>query len=259
MSITAGSVRAIVVAVLVGAGWVCWTAGRVQGRLAEASGQIAILQYESSLSEYDGIEDSLGALGRFPASMTNVLADLGARRAAAAYWDQRYGVLSLARDASGDLVETNPDILFLAANAAYRTGWRPDGEGPGTVRVLDGLISNYAEVLRRAPGHVDAAYNYEFAVRARLAAVRDSRSGRPDGAAAEGPATPPAGQPTAGDGSEARRYGLPAGPTIHGQPGAPPEDSDGSRFKTLVPMRPDERQEGAPERSGEGGRPARKG
>jgi hypothetical protein len=258
MSITAGSVRAIAVAVLVGAGWVCWTAGRVQGRLAEASGQIAMLQYESSLSEYDGIEESLGALGRFPASMTDVLADLGARRAAAAYWDKRYGALSLARDASGELVETNPDILFLAANAAYRTGWRPDGEGPAAVRLLDGVISNYAEVLRKVPGHIDAAYNYEFAVRARLAAVRGPQPQRQDGAAAEGPDTPPTGPPTAGDGFEPGRYDLPAGPTIHGQPGAPPEDSDGSKFKTLVPMRPDERQ-ADPDRSGEGGRPARRG
>ena len=250
MSITAVRVRAVAAVLLLGAGWVCWGAGQVQARLADADGRMVMLQYESSLSQYDDIEPSLGYLGQFPARVTQTLAALGERRAAALYWDKRYGALSLARDASGELVETNPQILFLAANAAYRAGHRPDDARVAAVRALDAAISNYADVLRKAPGHTDAAYNYEYAVRARNAVARNRD-------------TPPrraerAAQPPVADEGTARQHDLPAGPTIHGRPGAPPADAETTKFKMLVPMRPDERQ-GAPDRAGEGARPVRKG
>ncbi len=260
MSIKAVSVRAIAAALLFGAGWVCWTAGQLQARLAEANRQMVMLQYEGSLSEYDDIEQSLGYLGRFPARVTHILADLGERRATALYWDKRYGALSLARDASGDLVETNPDILFLAANAAYRAGHRPDGERLSTVRALDAAISNYADVLRKAPGHVDAAYNYEYAVRARDAAARgrETPRNRPGGAGQREQIPPAAGPQSVANEGTARQQDLPVGPTIHGRPGAPPADADMNKFKMLVPMRPDERQ-GVPDKAGEGGRRIRRG
>ena len=36
---------------------------------------------------------------------------------------------------------------------------------------------------------------------------------------------------------------LPVGPTIHGRPGGPPESESMSDFKTVTPMRYDEREE----------------
>jgi hypothetical protein len=36
---------------------------------------------------------------------------------------------------------------------------------------------------------------------------------------------------------------LPTGPTVHGRPGGPPEGTDMSDFKTITPMRYDEREE----------------
>jgi hypothetical protein len=36
---------------------------------------------------------------------------------------------------------------------------------------------------------------------------------------------------------------LPAGPTIHGRPGGPPEGESMGDFKTVTPMRYDEREE----------------
>jgi hypothetical protein len=229
---------------------VCWTAGQLQSRLADANSRMTMLQYEGSLSEYDDIEQSLGYLGQFPARVTEIVAGLGESRATALYWDKRYGALSRDRDASGELVETNPDILFLAANAVYRAGHRPDGERLAVIRALDAAIAAYADVLRRAPGHVDAAYNYEYAVRARAAAAR--RQEAPRNRANR------AAQPPVVDERSARQRDLPAGPTIHGRPGAPPADDENTKFKVLVPMRPEERQ-GTPDRAGEGVRPVRRG
>ena len=36
---------------------------------------------------------------------------------------------------------------------------------------------------------------------------------------------------------------LPAGPTIHGNPGGPPDETPMGDFKTVTPMRYDEREE----------------
>ena len=256
--------RAIVAALLFGAGWVCWTAGQLQARLTDANRQVIMLRYAGSLGEYDDIEQSLGYVGRLPSTVTDVLADVRARRATAQYWDSMYGALSLARDANGEPVEKNPDVLFLAANAAYRAGRRADGDRLATVRALDAVISNYAEVLKKNPGNVDAAYNYEYAVRARAAAVRGRETPRnnPGGAqrgSSGGPARPPAaGQQSAANEQATPAGELPTGPTILGRPGAPPSDTDMEKFKVLAPMRPDERQ-GDPDTAGANKRPLRKG
>jgi hypothetical protein len=246
------TICAVVAALLVGAGWVCWTAGALQARLADASGRMMLLRYEESRMAYDDIEQSLGLAARLPARVTQTVGDVGSRRASALYWEKQYGSLSLERDAAGQLVETDPDILFIAANAVYRSGVRADADRVAAIRALDEAIAGYAEVLRRAPGHVDAAYNYEYAVRARVAAARAAEGPRPGSArrtAAEPPGAKAAAAPT---------HDLPPGPTLHGQPGAPPDAGEGTKFKMLVPMQPDERQ-GAPDRTGEGARPVRRG
>jgi hypothetical protein len=250
MSIKAVSVRVVATALLAGAGWLCWTAGQIQSRLAAANGRMVMLEYGGSLSEYDDIEQSLGYAGQLPARATQIVAGLDESRATALYWDKRYAALSLARDASGQLVETDPDILFLAANGLYRAGHRPDADRAAVVGALDVAIATYADVLRQAPGHVDAAYNYEYAVRARETAAsrRDAPRARTRGGA----------QPTVAGGSAARPYDLPAGPTMHGRPGAPPPDQENSKFRVLVPMQPEERQ-GDPDQAGKGSRRVRKG
>src|ERR1700752_4850017 len=151
MSIRAVSVRLLATALLAVAGWLCWTAGQIQLRLADASGRMVMLQYGGSLSEYDDIEQSLGYAGPLPARGGRLVAGLDESRATALYWDKRYGALSLARDASGRLVETNPDILFSAANALYRVGRRTDTDRATIVGALDVAIATYADVLRQAP------------------------------------------------------------------------------------------------------------
>ena len=249
-------VRAIVAALLLGASWVCWTAGQLQARLAEANRHVLMLQYAGSLDEYDDIEQSLGYVGRLPSTANNMLGDLHERRATAQYWDSLYGALSLARDASGDPIEKNPDVLFLAVNAAYRAGQRANGDRLATVRILDAVISDYAEVIKKSPGLVDAAYNYEYAVRARDAAARSRETPRIK--PGDLSAASVAGQKSAAGERAAATADLPVGPTIHGHPGAPPSDTDMKKFKVLTPMRPDER-EATPDKAGENKRPPRRG
>jgi hypothetical protein len=243
---TASIVRAIAAALLLGAGWVCWTAAQLQARLTEANRQVLMLRYSGSLGEYDDIEQSLGHVGRLP---TTMLADLHEQRATAQYWDSLYGDLSLARDASGNPIESDPDVLFLAANAAYRAGQRAGADRVATVRALEAAIAGYAEVIKKSPAHVDAAYNLEYAVRERDAVARSRERPR---AKPDGRSMPPAGERAVGPND------LPAGPTIDGQPGGPPADTDMKQFKVLAPMRPDER-EATPDKAGENKRPLRKG
>jgi hypothetical protein len=87
-------------------------------------------------------------------------------------------------------------------------------------------------VLRADPDAVDAAFNYEYAIRMRtLVSTRK--------------------QPVAPYES------LGADVTIHGTAGSPPAESDTKKFKMIVPMRPDERLEA--ERAGKGATKVRKG
>jgi hypothetical protein len=140
-------------------------------------------------------------------------------RPTAEYWRGNYSA-----------VPADADPL-LAANAAYRAALAPGGPAAAVVTRLDGVIKQYAEVVRNDPANEQAAYNYEFAVRYRAAV------------AARGAALPP----VVGD----------TGATPHGIVGGPPAGRDQRQFKMMVPMRPDERQEA--EEAGRAGRRIRKG
>jgi hypothetical protein len=50
---------------------------------------------------------------------------------------------------------------------------------------------------------------------------------------------------------------LPEGRTVHGEPGAPPPNTDMTQFKMHIPVRPDERQGGSD--AGQGRQKVRKG
>jgi hypothetical protein len=97
---------------------------------------------------------------------------------------------------------------------------------------MDNLVKQYAEIVREDPSNTVAAFNYEYVVRLRAVF-----------AARKLPVPP----------LELRE----AGQSIHGFPGAPPEESDMKKFKMIVPMRPDERLEA--EKAGKGTTKVRKG
>ena len=74
-------------------------------------------------------------------------------------------------EANGDL---DPEVLLAAANAAFRSHEREGGAGPAQVQRLDGVLQAYVAVLKAAPTHMDAAYNYEYVSRLRDQVARSA-------------------------------------------------------------------------------------
>jgi hypothetical protein len=156
-----------------------------------------------------------------------------ATTATVAYWLGQYG--SVAADTGGDNTVTDGEVLRTAANAAFRdsqrevpgAGNREPGAGnrePGAVvQRLDGVLQAYASALKASPRDVEAAYNYEYVARLRDQVARSQGKVKPTPAPAE-----PAQRKAAGD--------LPAGPTIHGKPGAPPPEAKMEDLELLAPL-----------------------
>ena len=232
----------VVAIVLALAGTGFWLAGDAETRLADAHKRLATLQYGEAMAASDEVEQSIDLERRLPVVGPQSAFDLRDLRAEARYWQSDYASLAPQRDAAGSLTETNPALQLVSANAAFRTGQQA-ADRLDAVRRLDAVVKTYADVLRNGGGQVDAAYNYELAVRA-----RDTLSKPRTGAAPKAAAKP---QPTADESD------LPSGPTLHGKPGGPPPAVNMNQFKIVIPKRGEERND-APD-AGKGGTKIRKG
>ena len=238
--------------VLALAGGALWLAGHTETRLADVHKQMAVLQYADAQADGSAVEESLGLERRVP--MLGKAAETDARdvRASASYWRTDYAGIAPKHDANGVITETDPAILLLTANAAFRAT-QASGDRLDTVRRLDTVVKSYVEVLKApACGAVDracdgramdAAFNYEYAIRTRDVLARQ-----------RGPAAAKAAPKMAARTDETD---LPAGPTLHGKPGAPPAAVDMNQFKIVIPKRGEERKD-APD-AGKGGQKIRKG
>ena len=234
--------------VLLGLGFAFWRGGGLERRVADAHEDMALLRYDVLDAEYGDIEESIGLVHRVPGLTSGVVSDVQEHRAAAAYWQARYDALGPARDTTGAPAEQPPGMLALSANAGFRAGLR-EVDRAATLRRLDAAIKAYAEVLKKDPGNADAAYNFEYAIRLRdtVSKTKPAPPGkREDPAKAIQKLT---GVQMAGD--------LPDGRTVHGDPGAPPPNTDMTQFKMHIPVRPDERQGGSD--AGQGKQKVRKG
>lgn len=222
----AGTLAAVV---LFGAAAACWAQARMARNVAEAHRRLATLHYDAD----DGLDDERSMWDRLPWPSGTSNADIARQRATVNYWRTQYQSLQDLTNASGAQALTDPQMLLVAANASFRSAATGFADRKGSVARLDNVIQSYADVLRRDPDAVDAAYNYEFVSRLRdaMAKAPATRAGRQTVEVAP-PARP---APITVD--------LPAGPTIHGNPGGPPEGTNMSDFKTLSPMRYDEREE----------------
>lgn len=236
-SVVAPLVFAVVLA-LAGTGF--WLAGQTETRLADAHKRLATLQYSEAAAASDQVEQSSGLERRLP--MVGPQSELEVRdlRAEARYWRTDYASLAPQRDAAGSLIETNPALQLVSANAAFRTTQQA-ADRLDAARRLDTVVKTYADVLRNGGGQADAAYNYELAVRARDALAKPRAAPK----AAPKPQAP------------VEDTDLPEGPTLHGKPGGPPPAVNMNQFKIVIPKRGEERND-APD-AGKGGTKIRKG
>jgi hypothetical protein len=208
----------VVVVLLVGAGTLLWFASESEARVAAAEYALVTLRYERAAEELEAARGR-GVLEPLVRRVGGAPTDTAIAR----YWAGDYEGLAESEDVR---------LKLLAADAEYRMLRSTGGTHQAFVARLDTIAKRYADVLRADPDNESAAYNYEYVIRLRAAAMRARQ-------------TIPGLDPAAG------------GLTVHGLPGAPPPDSDAKKFKMIVPMMPDERQEA--EEAGRAGRKVRKG
>jgi hypothetical protein len=202
---------------LAGAGVVLRAASQIEAARAGAEYALVTLRYERAAEQL-----ASASAGGLTGWLLSVLGDEATAPAVAQYWKGDYEAVAAIED---------PALALLAANAEYRRLRSSGGTAEAFAARLDAVAERYAEILRQDPDNEEAAFNYEFVVRLRQAAL-----------AARKPVPPldPA-----------------AGLTVHGAAGAPPQESEMRKFKMIVPMTPDERQEA--EEAGRSGQRIRKG
>jgi hypothetical protein len=217
----------LIAVLLFAAGAVSWSQARATRRLAGAHQRLATLHYDLD----DESEGAATVLNRLPWPAGTVRDDVQRHRAIVTYWLSRYESLTDMISGTGGPAPTDPALLLVAANAAFRASAPQSVDRRSAIERLDGVIQAYADVLRKDPTNADAAFNYEFVARLRDVLAKAPPPGR---AARDRKATPKA---------EDVSVDLPSGPTVHGRPGGPPEGTAMSDFKTITPMRYDEREE----------------
>jgi hypothetical protein len=216
----------LIAVLLFAAGAVSWSQARATRRLAGAHQRLATLHYDLD----DESEGAATVLNRLPWPAGTVRDDVQRHRAIVTYWLSRYESLTDMISGAGGPAPADPALLLVAANAAFRASAPQSVDRRSAIERLDGVIQAYADVLRKDPTNADAAFNYEFVARLRDVLAKAPAPGR---AARDRKAPKP----------EDVSVDLPSGPTVHGRPGGPPEGTAMSDFKTITPMRYDEREE----------------
>jgi hypothetical protein len=236
--------RFILALVLFAGAAACGAEARLARRMADAHERLATLHYDID----ESLEEAATVADRLTVRIASLGNDVRRHRATVDYWQSRYDALTAlqAAVAAGAGANADPEVLLVEANAAFRVGQHQGGNRQIAVQRLDDVVQAYAVVLRAAPGHPDAAYNYEYVAR-----VRDTMAKARQTAPAVKEQKRAANEPSStGD--------LPLGPTIHGRPGAPPpEAAAGQRFQIIVPKEFDEREDKPT--ANPGGKPQRRG
>ena len=205
--------RMLIAVALAVAAWLSWSESKLAGQVADAKQDIATLDHDN----LDAITPRSSLSDYLPGDRRRLSDDVRIAKATVAYWLGRYG--AVAADPTDG--EADATMLLTAANAAYREAQRDPAVGPAAVQRLDGVLQAYASALKASPRNVEAAYNYEYVAR-----IRDQVARSPQGRIAG--STAASGPVMGGD--------LPAGPTIHGGPGAPPPDAKMEELQTIAPM-----------------------
>ena len=207
---------------------------RLSRLMADAHRRLATLRYDRA----DEVGEDAAPIRQL--AWASVASEAERHRTTVRYWRAEYDELTPLTTAMRTSVHDS-SVLLAGANALYRASHTESADRKTVIDRLDTVMQAYAEVMRSDPAAVDAAYNYEYVVRLRDALAK-----------AKGPIR----REPKSDASEAS-VDLPAGPTVHGRPGGPPADMPMNDFKTITPMRFDEREEQA--QPGRGGVQRRRG
>jgi hypothetical protein len=218
--------------VLFVAGAACWSEARLARSVADAHQRLATLNLDGA----DGIDASMTAFSLLPWPNGSLSEDVRRHRATVAYWRSEYRQLASASSgANTGGSPADPMVMFVAANAAFRASLSDPSDKAATVDRLDRVIQAYADVLRAQPGNADASYNYEYVVKFRDTFTKNR-------------STRITKEQRRVDGELDMSVDLPIGPTVHGRPGGPPQNLPMQQFKTVTPMRFEEREELEPGR-----------
>ncbi len=215
--------RLVVAVLLAVAAWLSRSESQLAATVADARQAIATFDYTEvdAWTPRASLTDYLGS-GR-PLSE-----DIRIAKAQSDYWLRRYEAVAKGADDGA----ADGEILLASANAAFRQSQRDRAVGPAAVQQLDGVLQAYASAMKAAASEdalasvavaKEAAYNYEYVAR-----LRDQLASNAQSKTAGAPAAAAITPLMAGD--------LPAGPTIHGGPGAPPPDAKMEELQTIAPM-----------------------
>lgn len=209
----------IIAIVLVAAGIIGLSQAQSMRQLVNDQQRLATLHYTNEAAAGAGAMNVLLSRVSLP-FISSGAADN--EKATMNYWQARYETLApLAGGTSGQGKTNDPNVLLIAANAAFRATHQEDGKA--AVGQLDAVMQSYGDVLRADPNNLDASYNYEYVARLRDAIAK--------------------GKPPKKEQTVALSTDLPVGPTLHGRPGGPPPEVAMKDFKTVSPLENDERGE----------------
>jgi hypothetical protein len=185
--------------------------GRVEQGAATRQARVLTLAFSPS-SDLPDLPDLPSYVKRLP-WIARLDQEDAERQVIAQYWLADYAALASAAETVEAAASLDPPVLMIAAHAAFRRGPFDDA---GAVKRLEGILTLYAEVLKRDPAQFDAAYNFEFVARRRNALA--TRRAPPSGGRAPATSAPPAGR------------------TLHGDRGEEPAGLEATEFKVIVPL-----------------------
>src|SRR5689334_12100208 len=140
-------VPALLAVAFAAAGFVFWTLGKTEARLAEAHRQLVMLHYADAAADSDATMAETPRVQRGGGFGKDDQTDAKRLRATADYWQQQYAALEPKRDTSGSLTETDPDALLNGANASFRAS-QSDADRNATLRRLDAVVKSYGDALK---------------------------------------------------------------------------------------------------------------
>ena len=188
-------------------GGVILKAGFLDRDLARVEEQLVASDYEQVQPVLDDAERFYGYASRLPWVGSRPLTEVRTRKAAVQYWQGNYSALMTGNDPLARASQDGAEYQFLVATAMYRDSLRRAEDRATMIEALDTGIAGYLAVLKTAPQHRAAAYNYEYLVRVRDELDKNRRKPVP-------PKDPD---------------------SQHGMAGRTEERGDTSKFKTYVP------------------------